>query len=210
MDEAEARIVTDGLGENWEVLNSHYKIYAQDGFIQPITEALSLLREQQAFSIRDIESVTIGTNRLAKDEVIGPIREPKSLTDAQFSANFSAALFLVKGGADFADYSETNLHDPEILELSKRIAIEVDEEIDGRYRDAGTRGARVSVALRDSRILQAAVPDLRLLGEEELDHKFLRLAGTALDAERCEAVRVKVRRLEDVRDVSELATMSVR
>jgi hypothetical protein len=31
-------------------------------------------------------------------DIVGPIRDPRDLTDAQFSANFSVALYLVTGG----------------------------------------------------------------------------------------------------------------
>ena len=78
----------------------HIKPYAQDGYIQPMSEAIDRIRERHPISADEVESVWLGTNKRAVEEVIGPIREPKSLTDAQFSANFSVALQLVKGARD--------------------------------------------------------------------------------------------------------------
>ena len=41
-----------GLGSDWEILKSHFKIYAQDGFNQPITEGLERIRKAHSFKER--------------------------------------------------------------------------------------------------------------------------------------------------------------
>ena len=92
--------LTAGLGKEWQILQVHFKIYAQDGYIQPMTEALDRILKEHKFQAENIEEIRAGTNQHALD-VVSLIREPKDLTSAQFSANFSLALFLMKGNAGF-------------------------------------------------------------------------------------------------------------
>lgn len=73
-DASNLAALTAGLGTEWQIMHVHYKIYAQDGFIQPMTEALERIRKQHSFSPEDIEEVLVGTNRYAHDRVVGVIR----------------------------------------------------------------------------------------------------------------------------------------
>jgi len=205
IDEAGARMFTAGLGEEWEILRAHYKIYAQDGHIQPMTEALERIRQARSFGASEVEAVHIGTNRVAHDLIVGQIREPKDLTDAQYSANFSVALYLVRGGAGFQEYTEDNvLTDPEIIDLSRRVTLEVDPEIEAEFQRTRPRGARVTVRLRSGEQYTELVENLRAMTPEDIDEKFRRLSSVVLDPHRGQALLDQVRRLEQVRDVSAL------
>src|SRR5262249_28073084 len=84
-DSSNMMALGDGLGTKWEILNVHYKIYAQDGYIQPMTEALERLVERHRFAVEAIDDVRVGCCRFAHEDVVGVIREPKDLTSAQYS-----------------------------------------------------------------------------------------------------------------------------
>jgi 2-methylcitrate dehydratase PrpD len=202
--------LTDGLGSSWEILNVHYKIYAQDGMIQPMTEALKQIREKHGFEFEDIESVWVGTNRRSRDEIVGTIREPLDLTDAQFSANFSVALYLATGGATIEDYTEQNLHDPRIRDLSRRVTLEVDDEVNRHYDKVRSRGAKVRVRLKSGDEYGAYVEDLRMLGPSELEEKFLDLSSRVLGEQRSRQLYDRISTLENVADVSMIAPMLTR
>jgi 2-methylcitrate dehydratase PrpD len=205
-----ALVMAGSLGSEWEILRAHYKIYAQDGYIQPMTEGLERIRSAHELEIPEIESVMIGTNQYAYDHIVGSIREPKDLTDAQYSAHFSAALYLVRGGAGFREYTEDNvLRDPEIAELSKRVTVEVDPELDAEFRRSRPRSARVTVTLRDGRTIQETVENLRTMTAEDLDEKFRSLSTVVLEPGRSEEVLETVHSLDEVRDVSVLSSLLV-
>lgn len=205
VDEAGARMFTAGLGEEWEILRAHYKIYAQDGHIQPMTEALERIRKAHNFAASDVESVRVGTNQVANDLIVGQIREPRDLTDAQYSANFSVALYLVRGGAGFQEYTEDNiLTDPEIIDLSRRVTLEIDPEIEAEFQRTHPRGARVTLRLRSGDEFTEVVDNLRAMTPDDIDDKFRRLSSVVLDPDRGEALLRRVRSLEEVRDVSAL------
>jgi 2-methylcitrate dehydratase PrpD len=209
VDPEHGRELTAGLGSTWHILDVHYKIYAQDGYIQPMTDALREIRQQVSFEVDEIEEVWIGTNQHAHDHVIGAIREPRDLTDAQFSAAFSVALYLVRGGAGFAEYTPDTLTDPRITELSKRVRIEVDEELDRDYAKTRARSAAVTVRLASGAEYSARIPSLRQLTPAEVDEKFTSLATVVLPPDRVATIRDTVRNLEKVPDVSGLMPLLV-
>jgi len=201
--------LTKGLGTDWEILHAHYKPYAQDGYIQPMTEALAWIREHHEFDPMDIDRIWIGTNSRAANEVIGKIKRPNSVTDAQFSASFSVALFLVKGSAGFQAYTQENLTDPQILALSDKVTIEVDDEIEAEYRRTRPRAAKVRISLASGTEYQHFVPSLRPMARCEVESKFRELASVVLDDRRCDEIVAVCGDLADLADVSSLAALLV-
>jgi hypothetical protein len=112
-------------------------------------------------SAEDIAEVQAGTNRHAHETRAGKIREPKDLTSAQFSANWSRALFFVKGGAGYSEYTDDALGDQRILDLSRKIHTDVDDEFEYAWQKTKPRGAGMTVRLRSGETYSECVPNLR-------------------------------------------------
>jgi len=136
---------------------------------------------------------------------VGVIREPKDVTSAQFSAYFSVALFLVTGGAGIHEYTEENLASAEILDLSRRVKLVVDDEIEEEFRRTQPRAAKVTVRLKSGEQLYEYVPNLRLMDSKEVDEKFRTLASRTLGDRRTELVIDLARSLDDVPDMARIA-----
>lgn len=206
---SDAAQLSAAFGDRWHILDVHYKVFAQDGYIQPMTEAIENLRTRHQFTIDDIDTVTVGTHARAVNVVVGPIRDPKDLTDAQFSANFSVAQALVTGGAGVREYTDANLHDPRIRALSQRVHLEIDDEIEAEFHRTRPRGAKIRIHLKNGSELYEYVPNLRALGPADLDAKFRSLASTALDDDAVDALVTAVHSLEEVRNVATLGSLLV-
>ena len=202
--------LTAGLGTEWQILRAHYKIYAQDGYIQPMTEALERIVRQHRFGPDDVAEIRAGTNRHAHEHRVGRIREHRDLTSAQFCANFSLALFMVRGGAGFHDYTEESLIDPGIIELSKKIHTYVDEEMEQEWQKTKPRGARITVKLNSGKTYTECVHNLRAMTVEDVNEKVRRLSAVAIGAEQCERLVTSVRDLDAVRDVASLVPLLIR
>ncbi len=202
--------LTAGLGTDWHVMGVHYKIYAQDGFIQPMSEAMELLVKQHGFRADDVEEVRAGCSRHANELRVGEIREPKDLTSAQFSANFSLALLLVTGGAGLKEYTEENLRDPKIVALSKRIHTYVDEEVEREYLASKPRGCRITLKLKSGATHTTYIHNMRAMTPQDVDDKVRKMAAIAIESEQCERLIKTVRALETVRDVSALIPLLTR
>ena len=207
--EENAGKLTADLGAKWHILDVHHKIYAQDGFIQPMSEAIQKILKAHTFDIEDIEEVWVGTNTRAKHEVVGLITDPQTIVDAQFSGNFSVALCLVKGGAGFLEYTEEALRDPRIRELSKRVVLEVDDEIEAEFQKTRPRGAKVTIRLKSGKELKERVDNLRSMTPDDVDAKFRTLSTVVLDKERSERLRNEVLNLEAVTNMAQLRPLLV-
>jgi 2-methylcitrate dehydratase PrpD len=207
--DADFETLTAGLGSEWLILDVHYKLYAQDGFIQPMTQALATIRKKHSFETNEIDEVLIGTNSRAHDFTVGVIREPKDITSAQYSANFSVALFLVTGGAGFQEYTESNLSKAEVIDLSRRVHLVIDDEIEADWLRRQPRGAKVTVRLKSGMEFREHVPNLRLMNSDEVDDKFRRLASVVLAEDHYNEIVARTRHLEDTTDVSDMAGLLV-
>ncbi|MGH3757017.1 MmgE/PrpD family protein [Actinophytocola sp.] len=210
VDTESAAALTRDLGRTWEFLDAHYKIYAQDGYIQPMSEALERIRVSHDFAVEEVDEVVVGTNSHAYHDIVGRIRDPRDLTDAQFSANFSVALHLVTGGAGIDEYTPDNLHDPAIRALSERVRLHIDDDIEQDFQATRPRGARVTVRLRSGRSLQATVRNLREQTPAELDEKFLRLSARVLSQPARERLLADTHRLQENSDITSIARQLVR
>lgn len=204
VDEETVNSLTEGLGEKWEILDVYHKVYAQDGFIQPMSEALELIREKHEFDVDDIDRIWVGTCKRAKNEVVGLVTHPTNLTDAQFCASFSVAQYLVTGGAGFNEYAEENLKDPRIIALSEKVVLEIDDEMESGYQRARLRGAKVVITMKSGEEFAEKIENLRPMTAQDLDTKFRALSQAVMDQEQSERLLNRLHRLEEVRDVSAL------
>jgi 2-methylcitrate dehydratase PrpD len=161
-------------------------------------------------SAEDIAEVQAGTNRHAHETRAGKIREPKDLTSAQFSANWSRALFFVKGGAGYSEYTDDALGDQRILDLSRKIHTDVDDEIEYAWQKTKPRGAGMTVRLRSGETYSECVPNLRPMTAEDVDAEFRSLAAVVIEVAQAERLPKAVRNLQDVRDSRTLVPLLTR
>ncbi|MBI2859160.1 MAG: MmgE/PrpD family protein [Chloroflexi bacterium] len=197
-DTPDLKQLTAELGTNWRILEVIHKIYAQEGFIQPMTECVRMIREAHPFQPEEVEEIRVGTNRFAQ-EAQGTW-EPKDITGAQLSAPFSLALFLLKGGASFREYTEESLKDPTIRDLSRRVKLVIDKELEQHLLKR--RGAQVTLVLKNGQTYSERVDMLRAMSNSEVDDKFRDLASVVLPGPRAEEMLRTLRTLEGVPDIS--------
>jgi 2-methylcitrate dehydratase PrpD len=206
-DDFRVEEVTRDLGTKWHILDSRYKWYAQDGFIQPMTQAIDELLRRQPIDVAEIDEIVIGTNKFAT-KITGTIREPQDVTGAQFSAPFSVALRLVKGGAGFADYTEANLRDPEVRALSARVRLVVDDALDKKLMFA--RGASLEIKLRNGQRHTQRVDMLAELDPAGLREKYRKLATVVLDSSRAEHLAEDILSTEKLPAASSITSQMTR
>lgn len=204
-DEKKLHELTDGLGEDFRVvMGTGIKYYCACGPIHAGIDAMKALLAEHGFAARDIARITFGTNRRSVSHVEA---KPTDILAAQFSAAFSLALTVLRGGNGFQDYTEQTLRDPAILALTDRVDLEIDPEVDKAY--PGNRGARVTVQLTDGRRLACKVDHCKgtpqnPLTKAEFEGKFRSVASAVADAARVERVLQLVGTLERQSGVAEL------
>ena len=192
----------DGLGTEFEVMNTAVKPYPCCRCSQSIIDAVIGFVTEHGLAPSDIAAITaeIGhySHGLVADNAAAKKR-PRNIVEAQFSAYFAAAA-AARGAYTWASYDL--IGDAEMEDLMQRVTVNAVDDV-SQY------GTRVVLATVDGRRLEADVPLPKgepevPLGGDEFDRKFLEWGEPALGASIAAEVTGMIRRLEDVPDVRAL------
>ncbi len=194
--------ITDGLGEDFQILKTAVKPHACCRYSQaPIDAVLSLVQEHN-LRPPDVERVTIGMLQTGIPVICEPMekkRHPTNVVDAQFSLPFGVAVALVKRRAGLEEFSPATLQDPQVLKLMPKIDYQHDPELERDYPREWPAWARIT--LRGGRELFSRVrfpkgdPE-NPLSWEELAEKFTTLAGGVWEEVKVKAVQERIRSLD--------------
>jgi 2-methylcitrate dehydratase PrpD len=134
-------------------------------------------------------------------------KAPRSFHAAQLSLAFSTAVALKDGQALLEQYSDANLNDPLLQQITQRTYIVVDETL--------PRGVscRITMSMDDGRLFTAQVdyPKGSIevpMSDSELSAKFIGLTAGLIGADRAAAIVSKVSAIEHCTDVRELMRLT--
>lgn len=195
------------LGSRWETQNVGFKYYAACGSSHTTIDILLDLRARQGFVADEVDHVIVTGSSATRDHV-GWRYVPNSATTAQMNLPYAAAVALIDGRVFVDQFGADRIADPGVVELTSRITVEADPEIDKRG-PSNRHEVRVEVVLRDGRRLQghavhAKGSASKPLTEAERTEKFLALASKRLGADGAESVLRAVMGLVDAEDTTEL------
>ena len=180
-DEPVLAEITEGLGQRWEIARNTYKPYAAGIVFHAVIDACLALREQLGKAVAHIKSVTVAGDALLLARGDRVVRNER---DTRVSIHHCAAIALLLGRADVADFEMPAVQDPALAALRAKVVAECDASL--------PRGAaRVTITLADGRTHQASVEHPRgsaerPLSDDELAAKYrtnAALGGTTADVE---------------------------
>ncbi|MFC2065942.1 MmgE/PrpD family protein [Chloroflexota bacterium] len=187
-NEKKTHMLTDNLGKSWVVLDIGYKLYANCGMNHAPLDSLLKIIKNHPLKAEDIAEIVILHNSQAQ-QIIGVIKEPATVTDAQFSGYFNLAMAVVLGNNNFRNYTEETLKDRSIRELAKKVRFEVDPEAEANFPQK--RIAGVAVKLKDGTTYREKTEYAKGMPEnpfttEELRDKFRDLSSMVLQQQQVE------------------------
>ncbi|KAL4777987.1 hypothetical protein BJX76DRAFT_363155 [Aspergillus varians] len=170
--------INNELGKKWSVLESSFKWHASCRHTHPSADALIALLRDEGVKYTDIASITAYTYKAAIN-VLGLSGEGQTVHQSKFSMGFVLAVVSKKGSAGLVDFTESDLADPELRELQRKVTMVLDPEIDAAF-PARWLG-RVVVTTTDGRTLSREVDVVKgdpgwTLTREEIESKALGLA----------------------------------
>jgi len=196
--------VTADLGTRWEILDTGItvKLYPSCAGTHPTLDALLDLRRREKFMADEIDAIDVGVDPIVPTILI--YDRPSSGLEGKFSMPFCAAAAVVHGRVGIDTFETSVLTDPVVLALQARIAMHVDPSLDASA--PSLTQARVSVRLRDGRVLTASANGARGYAEcpasdDELATKFLSCASRVMLETRANAALLSLRAIDTVRDV---------
>ena len=206
-DEVELKPVL--LNGTYAIMKTYTKPYASCRYTHPSVEAAIHLRKQ--VRTEDVERIDIKTYSLA---VAGHDHTdiPGSYS-AKMSIPYATAVGLIYGKAGLQEFSETNIKDEKILDLTKKIYVKSDDELSGMF--PGIQAAIVYVTKTDGSLLTERVdfpkgePE-NPLDEEEFKDRYDALMTYAHQENGDEIYRLVYTANEKIRKVMEMIRGGIR
>src|SRR6185437_9198383 len=198
--------ITQGLGEQFEIMRDTYKPFACGIVIHPVIDAVLQLRRQYALKPRDVRSIAVLANPLVL-QLTGK-KNPQDGLEGKFSVYHSAAIALMRGYAGPAEYTTAAVKDPVAVALRRRISVQADPKI-------GEDEATVVITTTDGRVLRKHVEHAigsaaRPLSDDDLDRKYHELAQDILPHDQTEEVLALAWNLEKLPSAAALPSAGAR
>jgi 2-methylcitrate dehydratase PrpD len=171
--------LVDGLGERWAVPETSFKFHASCRHTHPAADALLQAMEEHGLAADQIAGVRARVHGAAID-VLGPVSDPRTIHQSKFSMGFVLALIARRGSAGIDDFTEEALQDAELREISERVEMVLDPEIDAVYPRRWIGLVEVETTGGDHITSRVDVPKGdpgNTLSREELEEKARRLAA---------------------------------
>lgn len=190
------------LGEDWESSRAYIKLHACARWIHPALDAVASLLPAGGMDADTVASIEVRTFRFA-----AMMDDPHPATDlgGKFSVPYCVAALVVFGRVELEAFTPEAMRRADLLALASRVRIVEDEAYTRALPER--RPTMVTLRYRDGREVTASVEGSRGDPEtpftaEELEGKFLRLAGAALGTERAKHGLELLRALPELPDAS--------
>jgi len=168
--------ITEGLGARYLTIEKlALKAYPGVRWVHAPLEAVEEIVAKNRVRPEDIRRITVSETSLGLDHV-GWDYKPEGVTSALCNIAFAISLLLIKGGNHPRLYNAGSISDPEILNLNKKVYVEVDEELERSHPNS--MGATVRIETKRGEILTASVdqpkgtPGTRPMLKSEIEAKF--------------------------------------
>lgn len=203
-DEYDVSKVTDGLGEEFKILENSFKVHASCRHTHHAMDLVEGLAADSALDIDKIDKIDVGTYQVAIN--ITDDSEPVTVYQGKFSLQYCVAHALVLETGALSSFTEENLWNEKIREVMKKVNVYVSPEVDVAYPDKW--GAEVFVHMDDGETIRLATeypkgdPE-NSVTKDELYTKFLSLTEQLPDRE-SERIAGKIFSLESLDDTGSL------
>jgi 2-methylcitrate dehydratase PrpD len=149
--------ITDRLGEHFAITDVYFKPYTACRHTHGAAQAALGLRQDFHLAASEVDKVEVYTYGVAHIAVGKGLINP-TFVAAQFSIPYVVAVCLLDGELGPNQLTEKRIADPEVIALSKRVSVLIDEELNKIYPDKTS--SRLELLLKDGRrvIRQVDIP----------------------------------------------------
>ena len=202
--DADASRALDGLGSEFEVMNTAVKPYPCCRYSHATIDAVADIVRAESLASPDIDGIDIALGVTGYSMVADPPeakRVPSNVVEGQFSVYFAAAATAGKGGYAWDAYDR--LDDAEVRRLMQRTSVTLDQRFGSGMESI------VSLRTADGRVIERTVPFPKGEPEnpmtwDEMQAKFTEWSTPVIGASRAAQVIESVASLESLASMSEL------
>jgi 2-methylcitrate dehydratase PrpD len=164
-------VITDGLGESWEIMATSYKPYPCGFVIHPVLDCVLDWRRQHPHA--EVARVAVRGNPLLC--LRADRRDVSTGREAQVSVQHAVAAALATGEAGIEQFSDPCVHDSRVLALRNRIELASDDTL-------STIAAAVDITTVDGKVHRtsqsaARGSDANPMSDRDLEEKLRKAAA---------------------------------
>ncbi len=206
----EEHLMTEALGERWEIARNYFKMHACCRYNHGSLDALGLILAQRPdgkLAAEQIERIDVETYSLAAQLCD---QAPGNMLAAKFSLPFSVATTIVNGGAQPESFGPEARADATTRALAQKVFVREDPALTGMMPEH--RPSRVTITLTGGERIKAEVLSNKgdtedPYSEADLERKFQRLGEPVWGKAHAARILETVMRLDRLADVRELMAL---
>ena len=199
-----AHLLTEGLGNNYEMLHVEYKPLDACLMLQAPCQTAARLAAQEQIKPEEIDKIDIAVCKQAKDYPgCDNTEHILTATHAQQSIQFGVSSAILKKSCNNIRWIPP--YDSAVTELMKRCRLS-DEEALSRHYPAHTP-ARITIHTIDGRHLMAQSDDYVSLTYDEVSDRFMQTAEDVFDQNRVRKLYDLVMHIEELSDIHDLTDL---
>lgn len=205
-DKPKLERLTEGWGEQWQILVNSYKPFPCGVVIHPAIDGVVRLRQEKGVCAADVTSLELRVHPLVL-ELTGKTA-PRDGLEAKFSVYHCAAAALLDGWAGLAQFTDERVNAPDVIDLRGRVTATPDESLaeDQVQVTANLSGGRSPVTLFVEHCLGSRHNPM---SDAQLERKFVDVAGAVIDRQaQLTSLISAIRSLDESPDVAGLALLS--
>jgi 2-methylcitrate dehydratase PrpD len=138
--------ITEGLGEHFSIMDIYFKPYTACRHTHGAAQATLDLIKEYEFRIDEIEALDVDTYGIGVIAVGKGVPENGTFVSAQFSLPYVVAACLMDRKLGPAQLTEKRIADPDIIALSKKVTVKMDDELNKLYPEKTS--SRVTIRLK--------------------------------------------------------------
>ena len=198
--------LTENLGKDFEISYNTYKAFACGIVTHASVDGCIRLRNEHHLEPSQIGSVSlkVSPNTL----LLTGKEEPKTGLEGKFSVYHTAAIALIDGTAGEAQFTDSRVHDPNVIALRKNVHAEAVESI-GKYE------AYVSIQLKNGSVLNEHVTHAlgsldNPMSDDDIAGKYRELVNGVISQQQSEKLIDLCWSAESLDDAGEIARAAVK
>ena len=193
-------IITDGLGDHFEIYRNTYKPYACGLVIHPVIDGGIQLRNENKLTADQIDSIDVDIHPIVME--LTAKKNPKTGLEGKFSVFYAAALAITAGKAGESQFTDQAVAEPAVVALQQRVTATIDKSIKEDQ-------ARVKIRLKDGRVLERFVAHVigsveNPLSDAGLQEKFSDLCAGVLTTDKMHRLADLCHAPETIEDAGEI------
>ncbi len=205
-DRCDFERMTAGLGQNWMILETEFKIHPSIAWNHPAYEATRLLVQNHDLKAAQVERIIIkGMMTPTIDD-----KKPFGAVDAQFSLPYTVASTIMGEPLLPRMYDDDKINDPQMQALLACTEVIHDRAADAAFFNEQKMIFSVAIETRDGKRFDKAVEfprDKPEFGRPEVEKKFRELAATCLAERKINQIEDMINNLDRVDDVTKLVQL---